>query len=353
MPKLDYLIIGQGVAGSCLGLKLINENKSFTIIDHPQDKASTIAAGVYNPVVLYRFALIWQAEIQMKLMRKYFQEFEFLLNDKFNFELPTYRILKDENEIHAWQKKATQPELTPYINDEVFTSKFSEIHAPFGFTEVKNTGRIDLENCLNSFQSYLNKHQLYQQEIFDFSSLEVHSDKIFYKNFEAKNIVFCDGFGIKNNPYFNYLPIIGVKGEVLKIKTKHPVPPAIWKGNQFLMPIENYICYAGSNYNREDLSYEPTEQGKNEIINGIKEFYHGDFEIISHQAAVRPTVIDRRPVIGRHPIQKNMFLLNGMGTRGTLLAPAMTEEIYNFIENQKPISPEADLNRFTKKYFNK
>lgn len=351
MHKVDYLIVGQGIAGSCFALKLLQENKSFLVIDEITNQASSIAAGVYNPVVLYRFALIWQADLQMVLMHKYFENFEKLLQYPLNHSLPTFRIIKDENEIHAWKLKSQKEELQKYLDDQVYTSTPPTINAPLGFTEVKNTGRIDLANCIGLFREYLLERNLFRNEKFDHSLLNLEEAKIQYKDIEAQKIVFCEGFGIKSNPYFNYLPVIGVKGEVLKIQTSEAVPPAIWKANSFLMPIDVNLSYAGSTYNRQDLTYEPTEEGKNEIIKGIKEFYEGDFEIVSHSAAIRPTVVDRRPIIGRHPTHENMYLLNGMGTRGTLLAPAMTEELYAFIEQQKSISPEADLNRFTKKHY--
>ncbi len=118
----DYILVGQGVAGSCFALKLLQEKKSFLVIDENKNKASSIAVGIYNPVVLKRFSLIWNAEEQLRLMFDYFHSFENLLNEKFIEEIPTYRIFKNLDEIKTWQKKAAQPDLLPYLNPEIFTS---------------------------------------------------------------------------------------------------------------------------------------------------------------------------------------------------------------------------------------
>lgn len=351
MLKADYLIIGQGVAGSCFALKLLNGNKSFVIIDQNKNKASTVAVGIYNPVVLKRFSLIWNAQLQLDLMFQYFGDFERLLQENYIQKYSTRRIIKDENEIHAWNKKANQPEINDFLEEKIQPFSNPDFEIPLGYGEVKQTGRIDLGNCINDFRNYLIRNELYLNEKFEYSELKISESGIQYKNITAQKIVFCDGFGVTENPFFNYLPVIGVKGEVLKIKTDNEVPRAIWKAHNFLMPIDENVSMTASTYDREDLTPVPTEKGKNEMIHHLKSFYKGNFEVLEQTAGIRPTIIDRRPVVGAHPFHKNVLILNGMGTRGTLLAPAMTEELFDFTEKNISIDKEADVARFTKKYF--
>lgn len=344
----DYLIVGQGVAGSCFALKLIREGKSFVVLDNDRHKASSVAVGIYNPVVLKRFSLIWNAEEQLELLNQYFGEFETLLNEKFIEEIPTYRILKNEDEVKTWKKKSSMEELKPFLSEEISHSSDSSIETPFGFAEVKQTGRIELNNCLSYFQKYLIEKKQYLNEEFDYSKLEISEEEIRYGSISAKRIVFCEGFQVLKNPLFNYLPVIGVKGEVLKIETEAMLPKAIWKAHNFLMPESEKTCLTASTYDRDDLSYEPTEKGKAEMEDHLKEIYTGDYTIREHTAGIRPTVVDRRPIIGNHLLHPNVFILNGMGTRGTLLAPQMTEFLYDFIESGKEIAREANIRRFDK-----
>lgn len=344
--KVDYLIVGQGVAGSCLALKLLKEKKSFRVIDEDKDKASTVAVGVYNTLVLKRFAQIWNAKDQLDEMFDYFGSFEKLLHKKFISKIPTYRIIHNEQELVTLQKKARLPDMKDFLSGEIIKDPNSSFKMPLGFTEIKQTGRIDLKECVNSFKDYLISRDLYEKEKFDFCELKFQNKKILYKNTVAAKVVFCEGFGVKNNPYFNYLPIIGVKGEVLKIKTKEILPRGIWKAFNFLMPLEDGICYTASTYDRKDLTCEPTEKGKQEIIDHLKEIYEGEFEILEHTAGIRPTVVDRRPILGNHPNHANLFVFNGMGTRGTLLAPQMTTFLYDFMEKGKEIPKEANIRRF-------
>lgn len=346
MIKIKFLIVGQGVAGSCFALKLICENKSFLIIDEDKNKASKVAVGVFNPVVLKRFALIWDAEPQLRLMHQYFEEFEKICGQKLISQIPTYRIFKDPDEIKTWQKKSKNQELLPFISEEIITTDHADINSPLGYAEVKQTGRIKLDECLEAFKNYLTEKNQYINQRFDYSKLEISDDGIQYGDISAEKIIFCEGYGVKDNPWFNDLPVIGVKGEVLKIKTSTLIPKAIWKAFNFLMPIENDICFTASTYDRDDLTPEPTEKGKQEILKHLEEIYKGSYSVIDHTAGIRPTVVDRRPLVGSHPKFKNMYILNGMGTRGTLLAPRMTEYLYDYIENGTPIDKEADVRRF-------
>ena len=41
-----------------------------------------------------------------------------------------------------------------------------------------------------------------------------------------------------------------------------------------------------------------------------------------------------------------MYILNGLGTRGVLVAPAMAEALYNAIENNRSLPKEIDIQRF-------
>src|SRR5690606_15546265 len=140
---------------------LMREKKSFLIIDEDKNQASSVAVGVYNPIVLKRFSLIWNAQLQLDLMFDYFSEFEKLLDRNYIHEIPTRRIIKDENEIRAWKKKSNQPELTDFLSEEIIPFSHPDFKIPLGYGEVNNTGRVNLGACLEDFKNYLINGDLY------------------------------------------------------------------------------------------------------------------------------------------------------------------------------------------------
>ena len=89
---------------------------------------------------------------------------------------------------------------------------------------------------------------------------------------------------------------------------------------------------------------------KQKLLEGLEGFVKCPYEVLSHEAAVRPTVSDRRPLVGQHPSHKNLYLLNGLGSRGVLIAPYAAKQLVDFIEIQKELDPEMNISRFSKKY---
>ena len=118
----------------------------------------------------------------------------------------------------------------------------------------------------------------------------------------------------------------------------------------FILPLGGDLFKVGATYNWQDKTDLPTEEGKKELLERIKEILLCDFEIVKHFAGVRPTVKDRRPLIGTHYERKSLHILNGLGTRGVMLGPAMAKALFDKIENKVSLSPEIDIKRFHKRY---
>jgi glycine/D-amino acid oxidase-like deaminating enzyme len=118
----------------------------------------------------------------------------------------------------------------------------------------------------------------------------------------------------------------------------------------FILPLGNHLYKVGATYNWEDKTQTPTEAGKHELQERLKEIISCDFEIIEHVAGVRPTVNDRRPLVGTHPRHKNLHLLNGLGTRGVMLAPSMALDLFQFIEHKILLDKTIDIKRYEQRF---
>ena len=188
-----------------------------------------------------------------------------------------------------------------------------------------------------------------QQETFDYDALEVLGNSIRYKNVEARHIIFAEGFGMHANPFFKHLPLDGTKGELFIIKAPDLDLDVIVNTSVFILPLGSDLYKVGATYNWKDKTDLPTEEGKQELVDRIKEIINCEFEIVSHFAGVRPTVRDRRPIVGTHPDNGSIHVLNGLGTRGVMLGPAMAKALYENIEKGIPLDKEIDILRFQKR----
>lgn len=346
---LDYLIVGSGLAGIAFAEKALQENKSVLVFDNQSQSSSKIAGGLYNPVILKRFSEVWQAQEQLKLLDDFYQALELKLNIKVDYKIPILRKFFSIEEQNNWFAASDNKNLAPFLSLDLLSKKFKGIESPFDYGQVLQTGYVDTATLLDAYKEYLKQNNQLLQDTFDYSFLNFQSDCVEYKNLKVKNIVFAEGFGMHSNPFFNYLPLDGTKGELFIIKAPDLDLDVIINTSVFILPLGNHMFKVGATYNWKDKTNSPTAEGKLELLTRINEILDCDFEIIEHFAGVRPTVRDRKPLIGTHPNQKRIHILNGLGTRGVMLAPSMAKALFESIENQKPLDKEIDIKRFIKK----
>ncbi|MEO9512626.1 MAG: FAD-dependent oxidoreductase [Flavobacteriaceae bacterium] len=348
---LDYIVVGLGLAGISFCEVLEKEGKTFRVISDHSQTSSLVAGGLYNPVILKRFTMAWNAEEQMDLALPFYESLEQKLNVKLDYKLPVLRRFTSTQEQNNWFEAADRKGLDYFLSTTIIENKNECIDAPFGYGEVKYTGRIDTKTLLGSYTRYLEERGCFSTELFDFSRFEAFEGHISYKSINAKQIVFAEGYGLKNNPFFSYLPLNGTKGELLTIKAPDLREDSVIKSSVFSIPLGNDLYRIGATYKWKDKTNLPTEEAKKELLDKLKTFLKCDFEVIDHVAGIRPTVVDRRPLVGQHPEHKNLWVLNGLGSRGVLIAPDVSTRLYNTIEKGLELDPEIDIQRFTKKYY--
>jgi len=341
----DYIIVGSGLAGIAFSEIALQNNKTILVVNNQSQNSSRIAGGLYNPVILKRFSEVWQALEQLELLYIFYANLERKLQIKLDYKLPLLRKFYSIEEQNNWFTASDKPNLSKFLSTNLITKKWDAIPSPFNFGEVLYSGYVDTNLLVNSYKQFLINQNAYLEDTFDYIGLVIEKDFISYQNIKAKHIVFAEGFGMILNPFFNKLPLDGTKGELLLIKAPNLNLDVIMKSSIFVLPIGNDLYKVGATYNWEDKTNIPTEAAKKELIDNLKELITCDFEVIEHYAGVRPTVKDRRPLVGTHPVHKNLHVLNGLGTRGVMLAPAMAKNLYNHIENQIPLDKNIDILR--------
>jgi glycine oxidase len=346
---IDYIIIGSGLAGISFSEMALNDNKTIMVLDNNSQNSSKIAGGLYNPVILKRFSEVWKAQEQLLLMNDFYAALEKKLKVKIDFKIPILRKFFSIEEQNNWFTASDKVNLAPFLSTKLLSCKYSGIESPYGYGEVLKTGYVDTALLLSKYKEYLKENGLYQEESFDYSALHILANGIRYKDIEARHIIFAEGFGLHANPYFNLLPLDGTKGELFVIKAPELNLDVIVNTSVFILPLGNDLFKVGATYNWKDKTDLPTEEGKTELVDRIKEIISCDFEIIEHFAGVRPTVKDRRPLVGTHSIYKSVHILNGLGTRGVMLGPSMAKALYEFVEKGVSLDSEIDIRRFLPK----
>ena len=352
---VNYIIIGQGLAGTILTQTLLKQGKSVIIIDEQGlSNASRIAAGLYNPVVFKRMVKSWMADELISYMNGFYTEAEQLLNENFYFKKQIVKLFAEEQEKVLWLKKSTE-DVGKYLSKTIQYNFLNELihNSPTGeSSEVIIAGNLDTGLFLDAFRAYFKINNQLLEEKFEYDKLIISENSVRYKNFTADKIIFCEGYKSIDNPYFKWLPFKLTKGEIITVK----IPLLFEKGvsysekvinkGVFILPLGNNIYKVGSTYEWNDLTEQTTEKGKAYLIDKLQKVLKVPFEIIDHHAGIRPTVIDRRPLIGLHPQYPALGVFNGMGTKGVMLAPFFAKQFVDFLENNLPIDKEVDIARF-------
>ncbi len=342
----DYIIVGLGVAGASFIQQLDENRQNYIVFDNHSQQSTRIAGGMFNPVILKRFTPAWKAHEWLKYALLQFQKSELKYDKKYIHYIDIYRKLTGVEEQNNWTAASDKPVLSAYMKDVVFNA-IDGIDAPYGFGVLQGTGIVNVAQLLDDMAVDLKqRHKLIEAD-FDYDQLQIFPDYVSYQNIKARQIVFAEGYGLKQNPFFKQLPLTGTKGEMLMIETEADIPYIV-KSNVFIAPnvAHKGQYYIGATYNWEDKTNLPTAAAREHLESKLQKFLNKPYKVVQQKAGIRPTVIDRRPLVGKHPEYKNVAVLNGMGTRGVILAPATAKQLFQYLEFDIPMMKEIDIKRF-------
>lgn len=344
--KVDYIIVGSGLAGIMICELLSRNNKSFVVFDDKSQRSSSVAGGLYNPVILKRFTPVWKAREQLELALPMYKALEGKIEVKLDYKAPIYRLFASVEEQNNWFHACDHPNLTEFLSVQIEYPNIESIKSDHGFGKVLGTGRIDTRALILNYRNYLDKKGQFVWETFKHDQLEITDMGLVYNKVKARYIVFAEGVGLLDNPFFNHLPLGPTKGELLTIKAPDLNLDVVLKSSVFLIPLGKDLYRVGSTYSRNDRSMGTTNIARDELLNKLDKIIDCDYQVIDQVSGIRPTVKDRRPLVGCHPQFNNVFVLNGLGTRGVMIAPYVATQLYDFIENDSPLDEAIDINRF-------
>ncbi|MFD2822038.1 NAD(P)/FAD-dependent oxidoreductase [Lacinutrix iliipiscaria] len=345
--NVDYIIVGCGLAGIHFCEQLKAHHKTFMVFDDQSQQSSIVAGGLYNPVVLKRFTSVWKSDEQLQLALPMYQALERDLQVKLDYKIPVLRRFTSIEEQNNWLIASDHPTLSKHLSPSIIKNNNTFIEASFGFGKVLHTGRIDTATLISAYKNQLKETKALIEEAFEYNLLKSET-QLQYKNITANHIVFAEGFGLKKNVFFKDLPLNEAKGELLTIHAPDLKMNFILKSSVFLIPLGHDLYRVGATYDWKDKSNAITSQAKEELLNKLKTFLKCDFKVVNHVAGIRPTVIDRRPLVGSHSVHFNIHVLNGLGTRGVMIAPYVAKQLYRFIEHGLALDEEVDISRFRK-----
>ena len=350
----DYIIVGQGIAGTMLAHFLLKFDNNLLIVNkHQEQSASMVAAGVVNPITGRHFIKSWRVDELIPFALKTYRALEEKFDKEIFIEKNIAMIFDSINTVNNWAIRSGNPDVKDYVSDQFSTDFYGSFMKEVkDGVEFKQAGRIRLKNVILPYKKLLQEQQVYLEESFDHSLLDIRADHIVYKGHKARKIIFAEGYQAIHNPYFNYLPFVPAKGDILMIRIpNYPAKDKLVKHGVFIVPWEEDIYWVGSSYNKAFSSAEAVPEEGEDLKARLDRVLNIPYELLEHTAAIRPTVRDRKPFTGQHPVYKNLYLFNGMGAKGSYLSPLFAAHFAEYLEGKIPLDKAIDIQRYFK-YFN-
>lgn len=344
----EFLIIGQGIAGTWLSYFLKKENRSFLVMDDPKaNSASRVAAGIINPVTGRRIVKTWMIE---ELLFFLVPSYEALGKDLNIPAIVQNKIIDFHTSLQmktAFEERIKEAGefLHPAEDPGFFISQF---HYEYGYGIIHPGYQVSLKEIIPAWKKKLKAEQQLLEESFNPTLLRASEKSIEYKDIRAEKIIFCDGIASAQHPYFKALPFSLNKGEALLIETEAIPSGFLFKKTLMLAPVSKNLYWAGSNYLWDYDDDQPTESFRLQTESFLKNWLKRPFRIMDHVAAIRPASLERRPFVGFHPRHAAVGILNGLGTKGCSLAPYFAKQMADHLIYHTPILPEAAISRFQK-----
>jgi glycine oxidase len=350
--SVDYIIVGQGLAGSCVALQLLTRDKKFIVVDEPsKNNCSTVAAGLFNPVTGKKLVKTWLADDLFPYLEKFYRRAEVLTGQKFYHEMPMYRPFISFEEQNEWMGRSAGDGFQNIISSVSTAPAFSGINDPLGGLFLKHSGYVDTVAFIGAVRKVLIENDAFRDSHFDVTEVRIEQSRVYYQGCDASAIIFCQGTGSNLNPFFKDLEIRPLKGETIRIKTDFAKQVIVNRGVYMVPGNPGGEWKVGSTYNVHDSAPSITSGARVELEEKLKELVRFPFEVSGQDWGIRPTTTDRRPLLGKHPKFEQFVIFNGLGTKGVSLAPYFSDALIQWMENPaSALNKQVDVTRFKSLY---
>ena len=337
----DIIIVGRGLTGATLSFELINRGIAHTIYDQPSiSSSSKVAAGLVNPIVLKRLKMVQDADKFMSLIPDHYQQLENLTETNFYHPATIDHIYSSVGEQNQWEEKKDLDFHSHYLKEQK-SATHPTVNAPLGVGVMKNAGWLNTQSYLSAHSSYSKSQNIaILEEDVELSDIDLWIN-------QGKTVILCTGHLLR---HWKLLPedvFTPTRGEVMTIKTSELPPDVILHSSVFTIPLGDDLFKVGATYHWDNLDDTPTNEGLSKLRDDFEKMFTGTYEVVEHQAGVRPNIKDRKPIIGE--IKPNLHTFNGMGSRAALMTPFLAKMFVNHLVDQSPIPNHFNINRFLKK----
>ena len=323
--QAKWSIVGQGLAGTCLAWALWQRGVKFLLLDRGAGGSSRVAAGMINPITGKNFEPSWRLAEFLPEALAFYAGVEAQLGRQVWYPLPVLRLAGSDKEWRKIVSKLHASSVAPWVG--------GEIAAPAGWAgavQVCGGGRLDTRAFLDGSREFFQALGCYQ-------AFELPYDNM------GETVIRCEGAaGLMAG---HYGPHRCAKGEILTLRAVAWDETHIRIGaGGWLVPQGGGVFKVGSTYEWNELDEVPTAQGRLRVEEIASRLGGEVFEVIGHEAGIRPILRRSEPMIG--PLAGGGWMFNALGSKGSLYAPGMAGRLVRCLLDGAEPEPEVDFRVF-------
>ena len=312
--------------------------------------AFRVAAGVINPVTGRWMTKTWNFDQVLPVAVKTYRAIEQQFSIQVYRSIPEIRFCQNAEDLKRAGRRIRNPRYHDVLSRMVAAGKAApEFNDDFGSFHIEQAAYVDLPLVVHTLRASFAALGLFRDETFLHSELQPAANGWQYKDLCADKVIFCEGAAMQDNPWFKNLPFKPAKGETLLCQSPTlRLPQKLYHHKKWFLPYPDGSFRIGATYDESDQSDDPTEAKKDELLRAAHEALKEphQVEVTAHLAGIRPSTLDSRPIVGAHPTESGLYLINGLGSKGASTAPAMTQQLTDHILKKSPIDDEVTLTRF-------
>lgn len=263
--------------------------------------------------------------------------------------IPELRFCQNEDDVKRAGRRLRNPRYQDVLGDfHEAGQAAAAFHDAHGSFEIKQAAYVDLPKLVESLRTAFSQRGQFRDEIFDHSDLLRDGSEWSYRGLRAQTVTFCEGAAHAKNPWFRHIPLQPAKGETLLCQCPTlQLPQTLFHHKKWFLPYPDGTFRIGATYDESDHDPAPTELHKHELLEAAQAAFKEphELQVTAHLAGIRPSTADSRPIVGPHPEEPGLYLLNGLGSKGASTGPLMAKLLAEHLLDGAPIPNEVDVRR--------
>ncbi|MEA3384579.1 MAG: FAD-binding oxidoreductase [Campylobacterota bacterium] len=357
----DYIIVGAGISGCSVAYELSKHTKNILLVD----KLSNIASGASGAAGAFLSPLLGKPNEFKSLVTNALRYTTQLYKKTFPNIIAncgTIRIPKDSNDALKFEQYIPYMDFAYQKDKDGFLFNIGSVVNSFGVCKMMTTSFSTKQSKINTQFNTNIKSVKYENGLW-----------VLNGELEAKNLILTTGASLELLDEF-YLSIRGVWGRRIDITTstklEHNYHKECSVSKSFKVDENSYQVSIGATHHRDLKTAQTKDDDNDELLKKALDIVElEDIKIKKEYVGCRACSSDYFPMVGKiidsektlkdFPYLKNgtkvdknrftryesLYMLNGVGGRGFVLAPYLAKMLVDNILNDTPIDDNITTDR--------